>query len=108
MTKADLVDLLANVITGLDNALTNDELLVDPPTWQLVYALRKHLDDQQRELLTAVLAEENAAYQASTATIQAAANGLNQVIAEIGQIDEIVAYVTQISADLDQVLKLVP
>ena len=108
MTKADLVDLLANVITGLDNALTDDQLLADPPTWQLVYALRKHLDDQQRDLLRAVLEEEDAAYQALTTTIQAAANGLNQVIADMQRIDDIIQYVTRISADLDQVLKLVP
>ena len=108
MTKADLVDLLANVITGLDHALTEEELLGDAPTWQLVYALRKHLDDQQRELLTAVLAEENAAYAALTATIQAAANGLQGVVTQMGRIDQVIGYVTQISAAVDQVLKLVP
>ncbi len=108
MTKADLVDLLANVITGLDNALTDEDLLAEPPTWQLVYALRKHLDDQQRDLLKAVLQEENAAYQTLTATIQAAANGLDQIIADMERIDDIIQYVTRISADVDQVLKLVP
>ncbi len=108
MTKADLVDLLANVLTGLDDALTEDELLADPPTWQMVYALRKHLDDQQRELLTAVLAEENAAYPTLTATIQAAATGLKGVVAQMGQIDQVIGYATQISAAVDQVLKLVP
>lgn len=108
MTKADLVDLLANVITGLDNALTDDPLLADPPTWQLVYALRKHLDDQQRDLLKAVLEEENAAYKTLTATIEAATNGLQQIITNMQRIDEIILYVTRISADVDQVLKLVP
>ncbi len=108
MTKADLVDLLANVITGLDNALTDEDLLAEPPTWQLVYALRKHLDDQQRDLLKAVLQEENAAYQTLTATIRAAANGLDQIIADMERIDDIIQYVTRISADVDQVLKLVP
>lgn len=108
MTKADLVDLLANVITGLDNALTDDQLLAEPATWQLVYALRKHLDDQQRDVLKTVLQEENAAYQALTVGIEAAANGLEQIIADMKRVDEIVNYVTRISADVDQVLKLVP
>lgn len=108
MTKADLVDLLANVITGLDNALMEQQLLADPPTWQLVYALRKHLDDQQRDLLRAVLAEENDAYEALTVTIQAAANGLQQIITNMQRVDEVIHYVTRISAQVDQLLKLVP
>ena len=73
-----------------------------------MYALRKHLDDQQRDLLRAVLQEENAAYQALTATIQAAANGLQQIVTDMGRIADIIQYVTRISADVDQVLKLVP
>lgn len=106
MTKADLVDLLANIITGLDNALTDDQLLAEPATWQLVYAVRKHLDDQQRDLLKAVLQEENAAYQALTVAIKAATNGLQQIMTDMKRVDEIINYVTRISADVDQVLKL--
>ena len=108
MTKADLVDLLANVITGLDNVLTDGSLQADPATWQLVYAVRKHLDDQQRDLLKAVLDEENAAYGALTAEIAAAANGLDQCIRDVTRVDEMVKDVTRISADVDQVLKLLP
>ncbi len=108
MTKADLVDLLANVITDLDDALTEEQLLSDPPTWQLVYALRNHLDDQQRDLLKAVLQEEGSAYQALTATIQAAANGLEAIVNQVERIGDVIAYVTRISADVDQVLKIVP
>ena len=108
MNKGELVDLLANILTGLDRALTTSALQSDPPRWQLVYALRKHLDDQQRDLLQSVLEEEDEAYPALTAMIQGAANGLDQVIEDMQQIDVIVAYVTKISADLDEVLKLVP
>ena len=83
MSKGDLVDLLAEILTGLDHALTTSELLGDPPTWQLVYALRKHLDDQQRQLLQTVLQEEDETYRALTGMIQGAANGLESVIQDM-------------------------
>ena len=108
MTQSDLVNLLANVITDLDGALMSAQLLSDPPTWQLVYALRKHLDDQQRDLLKAVLEEENQAYGALTATILAASTDLDQVIGDMQHIDNIVKDVASISAAVDQVLNLVP
>lgn len=108
MTKSDLFDLLTEVITGLDAALRGDELLAEPPTYQLIYALRKHLSDQQGEVLKAIFDEENAAYRALTATIEAAANGLERIITDMQQINDIILYVTKISADVDQVLKLAP
>ena len=108
MSKGELVDLLGHVIDGLDAALMTSELVEDPPNWQLVFAVRKHLNDLQEELLRTVLAEENAAYTILTATIQAAANSLDQVIAHMEKVDQILTWVAKISADVDQVLKLVP
>ena len=108
MSKGDLVDVLADLLTGLDHALMTQALLDDPPNWQLVYALRKHLDDQQRRLLQEVLNEENPIYQTLTTRIETAAKTLNEVLAKMQQIDAVVSEVSKVSADVDQVLKLFP
>jgi hypothetical protein len=106
MDYAALVTTIGNALTQLDTALTNSKLNNQPAQWQQLYALRKHLDDQQRAFVQQSIVSDNAAFQALANSIQAATNTLDQEIKVMNQIDSIITVVSQISANLDQVLKL--
>jgi hypothetical protein len=107
MDYAALVTTIGNALTQLDTVLTSSALNNQPAQWQQLYALRKHLDDQQRTLVQQSIASDNVAFQALANSIQAATNTLNQEIKAMNRIDSIITVVSQISANLDQVLKLV-
>jgi hypothetical protein len=107
MTQAELVTAIGNTLTQLDNALMDPVLLNQPAKWQQTYAMRKHLDDQQRALLVATVQSDDAEFQALTGTIQLALKQLQQVIDNLKKIDSIINAVAQISADLDEILKAV-
>jgi len=106
VNQADLVNLIANILTQLDNALMN----LDPSSasWQQLYALRKHLDDQQRALVASIIQTNDPEFAAATGVIQTATNQLNQQINAQNKIDAAIKTISQVSASLDQILKMVP
>lgn len=107
VTKIDLVRAIGHVLTELDAALQEPELINQPAKWQQVYALRKHLDDQQRRLVAQMLDEDDAEYRALTGMIQVATAQLENAIEDLRKVNKVIDTVAQIAADLDQVIKLV-
>lgn len=107
MTKIDLVRAIGHVLTELDAALQEPELINQPAKWQQVYALRKHLDDHQRTLVAKMLDEDDLQYRTLTGLIQVAAGQLEDAIADLRKVNKVIDTVAQIAADLDQVVKLV-
>ncbi|GGG69569.1 hypothetical protein GCM10011585_09560 [Edaphobacter dinghuensis] len=107
MTQADLVTAIGNTLTQIDSTLMNPDLINQAAKWQQVYAMRKHLDDQQRVLVAATIQADDASFQALTAQIQQAIKQLQQVIDNLKKIDSIINTIAQISADLDEILKAV-
>ena len=105
MTQTDLVNAIGNVLTQIDTALMG----LDPSMgqWQQLYALRKHLDDQQRSLVAATIQADDVAFTQAAAVVQLATRQLNAQIAAQNQIDSVIKTVSQISASLDQILKMV-
>ena len=105
MTQADLVTAIGNTLTQMDNTLMDPGLQSEPAKWQQVYAMRKHLDDEQRALVAATIKADDVDFQTLTGKIQLAINQLQQVIDNLKKIDSIINTIGQISADLDEILK---
>lgn len=107
MTQAELVTAIGNTLTQIDNTLVDPALISQSAKWQQVYAMRKHLDDQQRELVAAAIQDDDAGFQALTGQIQQAIKQLQQTIDNLKKIDSTINTIAQISADLDEILKAV-
>lgn len=105
MTQAELVTAIGNTLTKMDDTLIDPNLVSQPAKWQQVYALRKHLDDQQRALVAATIQADDARFQALTVQIQQAIKQLQQAIDNLKKVDSIINTIGQISADLDEILK---
>ena len=106
MDQGDLVTSIGNTLTGLDTQLMSPELNNQPAKWQQLYAMRKHLDDQQRTLLQQKIASDDTNFKVLANSIQAETTTLNQEIKDMTRIDSIIDLVSEISSNLDQVLNL--
>jgi hypothetical protein len=78
------------------------------PDWQTLYALRKHLDDLQRALVQASIAQDDPSYPGLTTQIAAANADLQRVITDTTKVNAAISAISQIAALVDQVVKLVP
>lgn len=105
MTQVELVAAIGGTLTQLDQTLMDPALVDQPAKWQQTYAMRKHLDDQQRALLTAIIQANDVEFQTLTGTIQGAIKQLQKVIGDMKKIDSIINTIAQISAGLDEILK---
>jgi hypothetical protein len=108
MTPIELATLIGNVLTQVDSKLTDPALPMSDPNWQTLYALRKHLDDLQRALVQASIAEDDPSYPVLTKQIVDASADLQTVIKDAAKVTSAIAALSQIAGSLDQVLKLVP
>ena len=106
MNQTELVTSIGNTLTKIDTALMGDDLLDQPNKWQQLYALRKHLDDEQRLLVKADIDSDDLKFQALSGTIAVATKQLNQKINDMTKVDSIIDIVSQIAANVDSVLQL--
>jgi hypothetical protein len=107
VTQTDLVTSIGNTLTKLDTALMSSDLAALPAKWQQVYALRKHLDDEQRELVQVDINADDVDFKTQAALIATATKQLNEQIGDMTKIDSIINIVAQIAANVDNVLTLV-
>jgi hypothetical protein len=107
MDQTDLVTSVGNAITQLDSLLMTGTPAFNSPQWQQLFALRKHLDDQQRILVQQAIQGNDDTFQNVAGTIQTATQDLTAAIKEQATVDSIVNIVAQISAAVDVVLKMV-
>lgn len=105
MTPTELVTAIGITLTQLDQTLMEPDLVNQPAKWQQIYAMRKHLDDQQRALVAAAIQADDPEFQALTGKIQLAIKQLQKVIDDLKKIDSIVNAIAEVSADLDEILK---
>lgn len=105
MTLIDVATTIGNVLTQIDTTLQTPGL--SDPDWQTLYALRKHLDDQQRDLIGESIDEADATYQTLTTQLNAASTQLRAVIGDLTKVGTTIAKVSQIASYADQILKLV-
>jgi hypothetical protein len=105
MTLMELSSALGNVLNELDRALQTPGL--SDADWQSLYALRKHLDDQQRSLVAEQIDDENASFQDLTSQLKVASAQLTQVIGDINKVEQTIGLLSQIASYGDKILSLV-
>lgn len=106
MNQSDIVTSIGGTLTQLDTLLMSGNPSFDSAAWQQLFALRKHLDDQQRTLVQQAIQSNDEKFQAIAATLQAATKTLTTEIAQQAAINAIINMVSQVSANVDQLLKL--
>lgn len=104
MTLIDVAATIGDVLTEIDKTLQTPGL--SDPDWQTLYALRKHLDDLQRELIGESIAEEDDDYQMLTTKLDDANSQLKVVISDYSKVSTTITVISQIASYADQILKL--
>lgn len=104
MSLIDDATAIGNALTQIDRTLQAPGL--SPSNWQILYALRKHLDDEQRDLIGKSLNEADTKYQTLTADLKAASDQLTNLIGDLNKVGSIIATISQIASYADQILKL--
>jgi hypothetical protein len=106
MSKVNVVNQIGDVLTQIDVILSDPDLSQSSPEWQQLFALRKHLDDQQRELVQEILADDTNQFANIAAQLSASADSLDDVAADINKIGSILQAVASVSSLVDKVLNL--
>lgn len=104
MSQLEGVQLIGNILTEIDTLLARPDLPSSSPDWQQLYALRKHLDDQQREFVKAIFDEDTTLFSQLSQQLKGASDHLQQVINDITKIAIIIGYVSKAASVVDQIL----
>lgn len=107
MSKVDMVNEIGDVLTQIDMVLSDPDFSPTTPDWHQLFALRKHLDDQQRELVQEVIQDNTSQFNAIAQQLSDAADALDQVGDDITKIGTILQKVSSIASLVDNVLTLV-
>src|SRR5215468_9852964 len=106
MTKIDVVRQIGDVLTQVDAQLSAPDFSPSTPEWQQLFALRKHLDDQQRELVQEILADNTSQFANIAAQLSASADSLEEVADDINKIGSVLQTVASVSSLVDKILSL--
>jgi hypothetical protein len=104
MSLIDVAKTIGDDLTQIDTTLQTPG--IPDPQWQALYALRKHLNDIQCELIEESIDEGDPAYETLTAQLKAASVQLSAVLKDLTEVGTIISTVSQIAAYADQLLKL--
>jgi len=102
MTLIEVATTIGNVLTHLDTMLQTPGL--SDPDWQTLYALRKHLDDQQRDLIGESINESDAEFQTLTTQMKSAAADLAKTVADLAKVNKVIGIVSQVASYADKIL----
>jgi hypothetical protein len=105
MTLIQLVTTIGDVLTQIDTTLQTPGM--QDSEWQTLYALRKHLDDEQRDLVGESINEADNVYKALTTKLNAASNELKNALGDLTKVGNVITEVSKIASYVDQILKLV-
>jgi septation ring formation regulator EzrA len=104
MTLIEVAKVIGDDLTQIDTRLQTPGL--SDADWQTLFALRKHLDDIQRDLIQESINEADQKYQALTTQLQQASNQLATVITNLSKVSDIIATVAQVAAYADEILNV--
>ena len=107
MSKLDLVTEIGDVLTQVDQILSAPGFSPESQQWHTLFALRKHLDDQQRELVRAIFEEDDAQFKDIAEQLSDAADRLEQTGKDIAKIGSILDTVSTIASLADKALNFV-
>lgn len=100
-----LIRLIGNLLTEIDDCLASPTFPDSDPRWHQLFALRKALDDQQRDLVSAEFQVNAPTYATVTQQIASANQQLQNTIANLQMIGNTIATVTQIIGFVGQLLQ---
>jgi hypothetical protein len=106
MGKVDVVNQIGDVLTQTDMILSDPGLSQSSPEWQQLFALRKHLDDQQRELVQEILVDNTNQFANLAAQLSASADSLEEVADDINKIGSVLQAIASVSSLVDKILSL--
>lgn len=106
-TKVEMVTQIGDVLTQIDAILSAPNFFPSEPAWQQLFALRKHLDDQQRQLVQEIIQDNTASFNAVAAQLSQAADSLAKVGKDITKIGKILDTVSLVASLMDKVLNFV-
>jgi hypothetical protein len=98
MNPSDLTNSISASLTQLDTILASGDPPFSSPQWQQLFALRKHLDDQQRALLQEMIQSNDEAFRDAAANLKTATTDLTNAISAQARIDTIINVVSQVSS----------
>ena len=104
MTKLDVITTIGDVLTDIDTVLSSPELDPSSPEWHQLFALRKHLDDLQREIVRNMFQEDDQGFQDLAQKIKVQSDKMQQVGHDIAEIGTIIQTVSSIASGADQLL----
>jgi signal transduction histidine kinase len=104
MTLVNVVTMIGDDLTLIDKRLQSPGLA--DADWQAFYALRKHLDDQQRQLVGKAIKEGDATYKNLTKQLTDASAQLKTTIKDLSKVSSAITIISQIAACVDQISKL--
>jgi hypothetical protein len=106
MNPSVLAASISNALTQLDTILASGVPDFGTPQWQQLFAMRKHLDDQQRSLLQQTIQADDATFAGAADDVKTATTDLTGAIKAGATIDSIINIVAQVSSAVGAVLKL--
>jgi hypothetical protein len=106
MSPQELIALIGDTLTQIDRCLAKPDFPDTDPRWHQLFALRKALDDQQRDLVAAEFQQNSQNYVTITQNLAGASQRLQTVIADIQRISDTISTVTQIVGFVGQLLTM--
>ncbi|HXT25426.1 MAG TPA: hypothetical protein VN749_11430 [Candidatus Eisenbacteria bacterium] len=106
MNKVDVATEIGDVLTTIDALLSDPEFSPSSPKWQQLFALRKHLDDQQRELVQEIFAEDSPEFDQIAKQLGEASDSLEKVAGSIAKLGTVLKTVSSIASLADKILSL--
>jgi hypothetical protein len=108
MDQEELVATIGDTLTDLDGLLISPAVNADPAKKQALTALRNNLDDQQRELVKAVLDADTVEFKTQAGLIDKAKEQLDAQLDRMDTIDDIFKTISTISGAVDSILTKIP
>jgi alkylhydroperoxidase/carboxymuconolactone decarboxylase family protein YurZ len=106
MTTLEIVHIIGDALTQFDLILASPDFPTSDPLWQQTYALRKHLDDVQRQLVMVEIDASTPPFQQATVQLKAANEELKKIGTEIAKVASAISIAAQIAAVVDQLIGL--
>jgi hypothetical protein len=106
MTILETVQIIGDALTQLDLLLADPNLPSSDAAWQQAFALRKHLDDQQRQLVATEIDDSTAQFAQATSQLQASDAALKKIGADITKVASVITIAATIASAADQLLAL--
>jgi hypothetical protein len=100
----NVVQIIGDLLTNIDTTLSEEDFKSsDPPNWQLLYAMRQQLNDQQCKLVTSSIDVEDKRYTMFAKEVAEAKNQIAVVISDRAKVGDVIRQTAEITARVDNV-----